>query len=121
MSEQDTKQDAKSGNGYAGASCKVTTDIRNRQEHIQFLENYISELTEKIDEITGERDIEKQIRSLEFRIAVLKESDISFSGKIKELETELSELKAHYDKIKPVLEKLEEERSYYRCIQGDIE
>jgi len=101
----------------------VVEDIRHRQERIEFLEDYIDELTAKIDEITGGRSYEKDIRSLEYRIEVLKESEENkecFSARVAELEKEHKELKAEYEKLIPTLEELEKERAYYRSFQSGL-
>ena len=90
------------------------------QEHIQFLENYIRELTAKIDELTGGRDFEKRIRSLEYRIEMLSGSEISFNGRVQELQLELDSLKSEYKKLRPILDKIEEERAFYRSIQSKL-
>jgi predicted RNase H-like nuclease (RuvC/YqgF family) len=101
----------------------VTEDIRHRQERIEFLEDYIDELTEKIDELTGGRDYEKDIRSLEYRIEVLKqceEHSACFADRVMNLEKELDHLKTEYNEMKPTLEELEIERAYYRSFQSDL-
>jgi chromosome segregation ATPase len=100
---------------------KVAEDIRHRQDHIEFLENYIKELTDKIDEITDGRDFPKRIQSLEYRIATLKKSENkTFKSRIAELETDLKDLKAEFAKLKPILDELESERTFYRQIQGEL-
>ena len=100
---------------------KVVEDIRHRQDHIEFLESYIRELTNKIDDITGGRDFEKHIQSLEYRIMTLKKAnDKMFNGRVGELETHLKELRADYEKLKPILVELEAERAYYRRVQGEL-
>ena len=69
-------------------------DIRHRQEHIQFLEDYITEITDKMEDITGGRDYAKDIRSLEYRIETLEKSDNKdLTDKIPSLKKELEELK----------------------------
>jgi len=98
----------------------VVNDIRIRQDHVQFLEDYITEITEKIDELTGKRNHEKEIASLEYRIEVLGRSNSKFPTRVTELEKELEALKAEYEKIKPMVEELGEERSFYRSIQSEI-
>jgi predicted RNase H-like nuclease (RuvC/YqgF family) len=101
----------------------VAEDIRHRQERIEFLENYIDELTDKIDEITGGRYYEKDIRSLEYRIEVLKECEENqecFAGRVADLEKELTDLKAEYEKLVPTIEELEKERAYYRSFQSGL-
>ena len=99
---------------------KVAEDIRHRQDHIEFLENYITEITGKIDELTGERDIEKMIESLEYRIEVLRQADSKFSSRIGELEKAVKALKDEHAKIKPVIDELEGERAYYRNLQSQL-
>ena len=99
----------------------MAEDIRHRQDHIEFLESYIRELTDKIDEITDGRDFLKRIQSLEFRIATLKKSDNkTFKSRIGDLEADLKDLKSEYAKLKPILDELDSERTYYRQIQGDL-
>ena len=99
----------------------MVEDIRHRQDHIEFLENYIMELTEKIEEITEGRDFEKRIQSLEYRIGVLKNAENrNFNGRISDFEVELKELKKEYSQLKPILDELEAERAYYRQIQGEL-
>jgi polyhydroxyalkanoate synthesis regulator phasin len=99
----------------------VVDDIRHRQDHIQFLENYITDLTRQIDEITGGMEYEKRIMSLEYRLEVLQKADhISFNGRIKNLKSELKNLQDEYVKIKPVIDELEEERAYYRTLQNEL-
>jgi len=98
----------------------VTEDIRNRQEHIQFLENYIVELTTQIEELTDGRDIPKRIRSLEYRIETLGKSDGEFNGRVKEFQIELKSLQDEFSKLFPILEKLEKERAFYRSLQSEL-
>ncbi|MCX6645028.1 MAG: hypothetical protein NTY09_01515 [bacterium] len=99
----------------------MAEDIRHRQDHIEFLEGYIRELTDKIDEITGGRDFLKRIQSLEYRIATLKKSDNkTFKARIGDLEVELKDMRSEYAKLKPILDELESERAFYRQIQGDL-
>ncbi len=97
----------------------MTEDIRHRQEHIEFLENYITELTERIEELTEGRDMPKLIRSLEYRINVLNNADGQFNGRITELKSDLDTLQNDYVKIEPILEKLEIERAFYRSLQAE--
>ncbi len=98
----------------------MAKDIRHRQEHIEFLENYIIEITEQIDTLTGGTDIAKSIRSLEFRIEQLKQMDGEFKGRIKDLGSELDKMQTQYEKLKPVLEKLDNERAFYRGLQAEL-
>jgi predicted nuclease with TOPRIM domain len=98
----------------------MANDIRARQDHYQFLEDYIKELTEKIDELTGGRDWDKEIASVAYRLEVLGKSNGRFPTRVKELEKELGALKAQYEKIKPQVEELEEERAFYRDLQSEI-
>jgi chromosome segregation ATPase len=99
----------------------VVDDIRHRQDHIEFLENYITELTEKIEEITGGKDYLKRISSIEYRIDVLKKAgNKNFNPRIKDLESQLVVLKGEYIKIKPIMDELETERTYYRSLQGEL-
>jgi chromosome segregation ATPase len=98
----------------------VAENIRSRQDHIEFLENYIAEITLKIDELTGEKDIEKEIHSLEYRIEVLEKAEGKFASQLQELKNQLNDLKASYDKIKPTLDELAEERAYYRHLQSQL-
>ena len=98
----------------------MAEDIRNRQDHIRFLEDYIVEITKKIDELTEERDLEKEIGSLEYRLEVLSKTNGRFDWRVKELKSQLTALKDHYQKIKPVLDKLTEERAFYRDMQSEL-
>ncbi len=98
----------------------MAENIRARQDHISFLEGYIEKLNEKIEEITGGRDMEKEIASLKYRVEVLQKSNGRFPSRIKELEQELKTLEEEYDEIKPTLDELIEERAYYREVQGEI-
>jgi chromosome segregation ATPase len=98
----------------------VAEDIRHRQDHIEFLENYITEITEKIDELTGGRDIVKRIDSLEYRIVVLGKAGTDFQARIGQLQKELKALRDEYEKIKPMIEELEVERAYYRHLQSEL-
>ena len=98
----------------------MTEDIRNRQEHVQFLENYIKELTDKIDEITNGRDMEKMIRSLEYRIEVLGKSEGKFNGRIHEFQSDLESLRSEFKRLEPILTTLDEERAYYRHLQSGL-
>jgi chromosome segregation ATPase len=98
----------------------VVENIRTTQDHIRFLENFINEITGKIDELTNGRDIEKEILSLEYRLEVLRNSNGTFTERIAELEKELKEARSEFGKIKPVIESLEEERAYYRKVQSDL-
>lgn len=98
----------------------MAENIRTRQDHIEFLEAFIEELSRKIDEITDGRNLEKEIESLKFRIEVLGRSNGLFPSRIEELKDELSKLEAEYKKVKPLLEELSEERAFYRKVQGEI-
>lgn len=98
----------------------MAEDIRHRQDHIEFLENYIDEITEKIDELTGGRDLEKMIESIEYRIEVLEQADAQFPSRLKDLKTEVASLKEEYEKIKPIIDRLVEERAYYRSVQSGL-
>lgn len=99
----------------------MVDDIRHRQDHIQFLENYIADLTSQIEEITGGWDFEKRIMSLEYRLEVLQKAEhLSFNGRIKNLKSELKNLQDEYEKIKPVIDEIEEERVYYRSLQKEL-
>ena len=98
----------------------VAENIRNRQDHIEFLENYITEITLKIDELTGGRDLEKEIESLEFRIEVLNAAEGKYTERVKEFKNQLNDLKTRFNEIEPTLEKLVEERAYYRHIQSKL-
>jgi len=98
----------------------VAEDIRHRQNHIGFLEDYITEITEKIDELTGGRDIVKRIDSLEYRIDVLGKAGTNFQARIGQLQKELKTLRDEYEKIKPMIEELEAERAYYRRLQSEL-
>jgi chromosome segregation ATPase len=108
------------GAGLEERTASVAENIRSRQDHIEFLENYIVEITLKIDELTGERDIEKAIHSLEYRIEVLEKAEGKFAPQIKELKNQLKDVKTSYDKIKPTLDELAEERAYYRHMQSQL-
>lgn len=99
---------------------KMVDTIKARQDHIQFLENFISEITAKIEELTGGRELEKEIVALEYRIEVLMKEGDRFKPKIDELRKNLKELKAEYEKIKPVLEELFAERAHYRRVQTEL-
>jgi hypothetical protein len=99
----------------------VAENIRKRQDHIEFLESYIAELTVKIDEITEGRDIEKEIESLEFRLMVLStEPNGKFQTHTDEMKKKIAELRAHLNKIKPVVDALVEERAFYRHYQSQL-
>lgn len=98
----------------------MAQNMRARQDHYQFLEDYIAELTEKLDELTGGRDHEKEIASLEYRLEVLNRANGRFPARVEEVEKELKALKAEYERIKPLIEELEEERAFYRDIQSEI-
>lgn len=98
----------------------MAENIRTRQDHIEFLENYITEITVKIDELTEGRDVEKEIEALEYRIEVLKGAEDKYASRIAEFQKQLKELKARYEKIKPTLDELVEERAYYRHIQSGL-
>lgn len=98
----------------------MVENIRTIQDHIRFLESYITEITGKIDELTGGREIEKEIQSVEYRIEVLKRSNGLFVERMSQLDKELKALRAEFEKIKPLLAKLEEERMYYRKAQSDL-
>ena len=94
--------------------------VRKRQDHIEFLEEFIAEITRKIDDLTDNRDFEKEIEALEFRIQVLSEADGKFPVRVDEFKKELKELRTKFDKIKPTLASLIEERAYYRHLQTHL-
>ncbi|MFH1676240.1 MAG: hypothetical protein ABIC40_04365 [bacterium] len=98
----------------------MAEDIRNRQDHIRFLEDFIVELTKKIDELTEQRDLEKEIHSLEYRLEVLSKANGRFDWRVKDLKSQLTSLKEHFEKIKPMLDKLIDERAYYRDKQTEL-
>lgn len=98
----------------------MTENIRTMQDHIRYLETYITEITEKIEEITGGREIEKEISSIEYRLEVLRRSNGTFDDRIAELEKELKKLQGEFAKIRPLIEKLEAERAYYRQVQTEL-
>jgi chromosome segregation ATPase len=98
----------------------VSENIRNRQDHIEFLENYISEINIKIDELTGGRDLEKEIASMAFRIEVLGGADGKYPERLTELKAHLAALQKKYNEIKPQLDKLSDERAYYRHVQSKL-
>jgi chromosome segregation ATPase len=98
----------------------VVANVRNRQDHIEFLENFITEISLKIDELTGGRDLQKEIESLQFRIEVLELAGAQYAERIKELKTQLVELNKTYSAVEPTLEKLIEERAYYRHVQSTL-
>jgi chromosome segregation ATPase len=103
-----------------GGNPPAVANIRNRQDHIEFLENYITELTTKIDELTGGRDLMKEIESMEFRIEVLAEAGDKYGERLAECKSQLKELQAMYNKVEPEFEKLIDERSYYRHVQSKL-
>ena len=98
----------------------MVENIRTIQDHIRFLESYINEITTKIDEITGGREIEKEILSIEYRIEVLKRGNGLFEDRVAELQKEVKKIRDEYAKVKPVVDKLEEERAFYRQAQTDL-
>ncbi len=98
----------------------MAENIRTRQDHIEFLEAFIEELSRKIDEITDGRNLEKEIESLRFRIEVLERANGLFPSRIEGLKDELSKLEAEYNKATPLLNELSEERAFYRKVQGEI-
>jgi chromosome segregation ATPase len=103
-----------------GGNPPVTANIRSRQDHIEFLENFITELTTKIDELTDGRDLHKEIESMEFRIEVLQQAGDKYKERLTELTNQLGDLNALYKRVEPTLEKLVEERAYYRHIQSGL-
>ncbi len=104
----------------SGIARQASEGLRHRQDHIEFLEEYISEITAKIDELTDGRNLEKMIDRLEYRIEILSQADTRFSGRINELKTELKALKAEYNKVRPIIEELEAERTFYRDVQSEL-
>jgi|GEM_PF-5609586 len=86
-----------------------------QQERANFLEDYIRHVTAEIDDLLNGRNFEAEIKSIKFRIAVLKKSDSSdFSERVKELMTELRNVEAEFAKKRPDIERLEQERRFYR-------
>lgn len=86
-----------------------------QQERANFLEDYIRHVTEEIDALLNGRNYEAEIKSIKFRIAVLKKSDSgNFSARVQELVTELQNVEAEYARKRPEIERLEQERRFYR-------
>lgn len=86
-----------------------------QQERANFLEDYIRHVTAEIDALLDGRNFEAEIKSIKFRIAVLRKSDSGdFSARVQALQQELQEVEAAYAKMRPTLEHLEQERRFYR-------
>ena len=98
----------------------MVENVRTIQDHIRYLEGYITEITKQIDEITQGRELEKEIASIEYRIEVLSRANGAFTGRIAELEEELGKLRKEFKKIQPEVERLEQERAFYRKAQTDL-
>ncbi|MBU1023528.1 hypothetical protein KKB99_04480 [bacterium] len=91
------------------------------QDTITFLQEYIDSINEEIDVLLEGKDLKKIIKAPQLRIKVLKRApENPFAEKIKILESQLSEYEKKYDKINPLIESLESERSYYRKLLNEV-
>jgi polyhydroxyalkanoate synthesis regulator phasin len=98
-------------------------DLENltQQEQISFLESYIKEINRTLDEITGGRDMPRDIRSLKLRIKVLEDEDTGkFGERIANLREELKQLQEIWVENEPVIELLQDERVLYRNLLNSI-
>ena len=92
-----------------------------QQEQISFLESYIKEINRTIDEITGGRDIPRDIRAIKLRIKVLEDEDSDkFAERIAKLNDDLAQLQEVWTENEPIIILLQEERSLYRNVLDDI-
>jgi predicted nucleic acid-binding Zn-ribbon protein len=86
-----------------------------QQERANFLEDYIRHVTAEIDALLNGRNFEAEIKAIKFRIAFLKKSETAdFSDRIRLLMDDLQKLEAEYTLKRPEIERLEQERRFYR-------
>jgi len=98
-------------------------DLENltQQEKISFLERFIKEINNTLDDITNGRDIPRDIRALKLRIQVLETEDAAkYSDRIGKLKEELKTLSSFWAENEPVIQLLQDERSLYRVVLNEI-
>lgn len=98
-------------------------DLENltQQERISFLERFIKEINNTLDEITNGRDIPRDIRAMKLRIKVLENEDAAkYSDRIGKLKEELQNLENFWTENEPVIQNLQDERALYRTVLNDI-
>jgi len=82
-------------------------DLENltQQEKISFLERFIKEINNTLDDITNGRDIPRDIRALKLRIQVLETEDAAkYSDRIGKLKEELKTLSSFWAENEPVIQ-----------------
>ncbi len=98
-------------------------DLENltQQEQISFLERFIKELNNTLDDITHGRDIPRDIRAMKLRIKVLENEDAAkYSDRIGKLKEELQNLENFWTENEPIIQLLQDERALYRTVLNDI-
>lgn len=91
------------------------------QDTISFLQDYINAINEEIDEILAGQNINRELKSIKLRIELLERDDEKrFSERIKELKEELKKFEEECNRLNPLIERLEAERSYYRQLLNEI-
>ncbi len=98
-------------------------DLENltQQERISFLERFIKEINNALDDITHGRDIPRDIRAIKLRINVLENEDAAkYSDRIGKLKEELKCLGEFWSENEPVIQLLQDERALYRTVLNDI-
>lgn len=91
-------------------------DRLTQQERENFLEDFIREVNTEIDSLLDGHNYPVELKGLRFRIGILeREQEPGFSVRSELLKQELVQLEAQYEKIRPRLEVLEEERRFYRA------
>ncbi len=98
-------------------------DLENltQQEQISFLERFIKEINNTLDDITNGRDIPRDIRAMKLRIKVLENEDAAkYSDRIGKLKEELKNLGDFWAENEPIIQLLQDERSLYRNVLNEI-
>ena len=98
-------------------------DLENltQQEQISFLERFIKEINNTLDDITNGRDIPRDIRAMKLRIKVLENEDAAkFNDRIGKLKEELQNLEKFWTENEPVIQLLQDERALYRNVLNEI-
>lgn len=86
-----------------------------QQERANFLEEFIRRVTEEMDALMEGRNFDAEIKSLKFRIGLLERGESAdFRERIRALREELAHVEGEYALLRPKLERLEQERRFYR-------
>ncbi|HYE77802.1 MAG TPA: hypothetical protein VEI97_07440 [bacterium] len=94
-------------------------DRLTQQERENFLEDFIREVNTEIDNLLDGHNYLAEIKGLRFRIGLLeRQQSPDFAVRLELLRQELRDLEDQFEKIRPRLEALEEERRFYRAQKG---